>query len=133
MTEANRHVGISTLPFVEPLSPGCQPLMMFLQDGRLLKFSGNAAKSPSGKELVVRDKEMVLPCDLVFESAAKGEEVVSLPSNFVKFSSSLGMPITGLEKEISLLMKLDSRKGKGVKGSGRKKNSLPSSLFEREL
>ena len=98
-----------------------------------IEVLGKCSKESFCKELVVRDKEMVLPCDLVFESAAKGEEVVSLPSNFVKFSSSLGMPITGLEKEISLLMKLDSRKGKGVKGSGRKKNSFPFSRSEREL
>ena len=47
--EANRHVGSSTLPCVEPLSLGCQSSMMLLQDGRLLELSGNATKSPSGK------------------------------------------------------------------------------------
>ena len=53
-----------------------------------------------------------------------------MPSSFVKFSNSLGMPIAGLEKETNLLLKkLDSRKGRGVKG----KKSLPSSSFEREI
>ena len=68
----------------------------------------------------------------------EGEEVVSLSSSLGKsvffFSRSLGMPVTSLEKEISLLLKkLDLRKGRGVKGSGGKKNSLPSSCSEREL
>ncbi|RVW36883.1 hypothetical protein CK203_103174 [Vitis vinifera] len=49
VVEANRRAGISTLPYMEPLSPGCQPLMMLLQDGCLLELSGNATKSPSGK------------------------------------------------------------------------------------
>ena len=88
--------------------------------------------------LLVRDEEMVPPCDLGCESAVEGEEVVSLPSSLGKsvffFSRSLGMPVTSLEKEISLLLKkLDLRKGRGVKGSGGKKNSLPSSCSEREL
>ena len=61
VVEANRRAGISTLPYMEPLSPGCQPLMMLLQDGCLLELLGNATKSPSGKELVVRDEEMVPP------------------------------------------------------------------------
>ena len=73
---------------------------------------------------------MVPPCDLGFERVAEGEEVVSLPSSFVKFSNSLGMLVAGLEKETNLLLKkLDSRKGKGVKG----KKSLPSFRFEREI
>ena len=130
VAKANRHAGSSTLLFVEPLSPGCQPLMMLLQDDHLLELLGNAMKSPFGKELVVRDEEMVPPCDMGFERVAEGEEVVSLPSSFVKFSNSLGMPVAGLEKETNLLLKnLDSRKGRGVKG----KKSLPSSSFEREI
>ena len=137
VAKANRHAGSSTLLFVEPLSPGCQPLMMLLQDDHLLELLGNAMKSPFGKDLVVRDEEMVPPCDLGFESAVGGgggeEEVVSLPSSFVKFSNGLGMSVVALEKEISLLLKkLDLRKGRGVKGSGGKKKSLPS-CFEREI
>ena len=98
-----------------------------------MELSGNAVKSPSSKEFVVRDEEMVSPYDLGFESAAEGEEFVSLPSSFVKVSSSLGVLVVGLEKEISLLLKnLDLRK-KGVKGSGGKKKSLPSPRFEKEI
>ena len=88
----------------------------------------------SMKELVVRDEERNPPCDLGFECAAEVEEVVSLPSSFVKFSSGLGVPIVGFEKEISsLLKKLQSRKESGVNGLGGKKKILLSSCFERKI
>ena len=65
-----------------------------------------------------------------FESIVEGEEVVSLPSSFVKFSSSLGMPVVGLEKEISsLLKKLNSRKGRGVKEVREKEEIFAFFLF----
>ncbi|KAL6335611.1 hypothetical protein AAG906_030745 [Vitis piasezkii] len=91
-------------------------------------------KGHSSKELVVRDEEMNPPCDLGFECAVEGEEIVRLPSNIVKFSSGLGMAVAGFKKEInSLLKKLESRKGRGIKGFGGKKKFVPSSRFEREI
>ncbi|RVW50524.1 hypothetical protein CK203_074547 [Vitis vinifera] len=49
----------------------------------------------------------------------------SLPDKFVAFSSFLGLPVTGFEKESnSLLWKLESRKGRGVKITRGKKNRL---------
>ena len=107
---------------------------MLLQDAHSLDLSGRAVKGHSSKELVVRDEEMNPPCDLGFECAVEGEEIVRLPSNIVKFSSGLGMAVAGFKKEInSLLKKLESRKGRGVKGFGGKKKFVPSSCFEREI
>lgn len=69
-----------------------------------------------------------------FKCAANEEEVVSLPSSFVKFSSGLRMLIVSFEKEISsLLKKLETRKRRGVKRLGEKKIFLSSSRFDREI
>ena len=107
---------------------------MLLQDAHSLELSGRPVKGHSSKELVVRDEEMNPPCDLGFECAVEGEEIVRLPSNIVKFSSGLGMAVAGFKKEInSLLRKLELRKGRGVKVSGGKRKPLASSGFEREI
>ena len=58
----------------------------------------------------------------------------SLPDKFVAFSSFLGLPVTGFEKESnSLLWKLESRKGRGVKITRLKKKSPLASRMEREI
>ena len=64
----------------------------------------------------------------------KEEDLLSLPNKFVNFSSYLGMPIVGFEKEIrSLLKKLEARKWCGAKGAGSERSHYPVSHFEREL
>ena len=58
----------------------------------------------------------------------------SLPDKFVAFSSFLGLPVTGFEKESnSLLWKLESRKGLGVKITRGKKKSPLATRLEREI
>ncbi|KAL6349077.1 hypothetical protein AAG906_033733 [Vitis piasezkii] len=58
----------------------------------------------------------------------------SLPDKFVAFSSFLGFPVTGFEKESnSLLWMLESRKGRGVKITRGKKNSPLATQLEREI
>ena len=58
----------------------------------------------------------------------------SLPDKFVAFSSFLGLPVTGFEKESnSLLWKLESRKGRGVKITRGKKKSPLATRLEREI
>ena len=63
-----------------------------------------------------------------------GEEFTSLPKGFVEFSTCLGLPILGVEKEInSLLRKLEAKKGRGVKLSGGGRKSMSSSHHEKEI
>ena len=58
----------------------------------------------------------------------------SLSTNFVNFSSFLGLPMEWFEKEISsLLKKLELRKGCGVKVSGRKRSTPSTSHFEQKI
>ena len=54
--------------------------------------------------------------------------------SFLKFSNYVGMPILGYEKEISsILRKLESQKGRGVKVLGGKSKSLSSSWLDKEI
>lgn len=97
--------------YLRPLSPGCQLLKLLLQDGGLLELSEEAARVPSGKELVIKTEEMERPRDVEFDCVAEEEgDIEILPNGFVSFSNCLGMPISGFEKEIcSLFRKMESR------------------------
>ena len=113
-----------------PQSPGCQPLMMVLQDGSMLDLSRKVVKEPFGMELVSRVKEME-PRDVEI-GVLEGKNINNLPSGFVEFSNCLGMQIAGFEKEsCALIRKMGSRKGRGIRMSGGKKRC--SSRFEREI
>lgn len=51
-----------------------------------------------------------------------GEDIIYLPNKLVNFSNYLWVPVKGCEKEISTLMrKLESEKGHGVKVLGGKR------------
>ena len=97
--------------YLRPLSPGCQLLKLLLQDGGLLELSEEAARVPSGKELVIKTEEMERPRDVEFDCVAEEEgDIEILPNGFVSFSNCLGMLIAGFEKEIcSLFRKMESR------------------------
>lgn len=128
VAEANRFSGSSSLSPLGSLDSECRLLKMLLQDVNLLEFSGSAANGTSGKELVVMTEELEPGCNSV------GEDLVSLPSKLLNFSNYLEMPVAGCEKEISsLLRKLESKKGHGVKVSGGKRILPSSSHFEREI
>lgn len=101
-------------PSLGPLGFGFQLLRMMCQDDSLLDFLGSDMKGPLCKEMVVNTKEMEpskameCSCDMV------GEKLISdsLFSKFANFSSFVGMPITGFEKEInSFMRKMEARKG----------------------
>ena len=106
-----------------------------LQDGRLLYLMGNKKKGSSSKQVVGRDEEMEFAKALEVDGWSEGEEFffVIIPNKFVEFNSFLGLSMVGFEKEIStLLKKMESRKGCGVKASrGSRKSS--SSCLEREI
>ena len=60
--------------------------------------------------------------------------ILCLPNGFVEFSNCLGMLVLGFEKEISsLLRKLESKKGCGVKVLGGRRKSMSSSQLEKEI
>lgn len=75
------------------------------------ELSGEAARVPSGKELVIKTEEMERPRDVEFDCVVEEEgDIEILPNGFVSFSNCLGMPISGFEKEIcSLFRKMESR------------------------
>ena len=86
------------------------------------------------KELEARNEEVDPPRDVGLGRVAKGEDFVCLPNGFVEFSNCLGMLVLGFEKEISsLLRKLESKKGCGVKVLGGRRKSMSSSQLEKEI
>lgn len=77
---------------------------------------GSVAKDSLGKELVVRVEELEPTKAMELTCVLEEEDLVSLPTKFVNFSSYMRMPVVGFEKEIcSLLKKLEVRKRCGVK------------------
>ncbi|RVX08997.1 hypothetical protein CK203_013817 [Vitis vinifera] len=63
-----------------------------------------------------------------------GEEFTSLPKGFVEFSTCLGLPILGVEKEInSLLRKLEAKKVVGLRCQGEGENPCPLRILRRKF
>ena len=113
-----------------------QPLSLLLRDGRLVDLKRSAEKDSSGKDLKVSAEEGEATKAMEACRVSKEEKLgsVSLPDNLVKFSSFLGLPMVGVEKEINyLLRKLESRKGHGVKVAGGKRNLFLATQLEREI
>ena len=55
-------------------------------------------------------------------------------NKMTNFSNFVGMPMVGFEKEIiSLLRKMDTRRGHSVKASGEKRKPNTSSRFDKEI
>ena len=50
MVEVSRHPGSSLLFSLRPLTIGCQPLNMMLQDGTLLELSRKEVMGPSSQD-----------------------------------------------------------------------------------
>ena len=92
-----------------------------------------------GAEAVKGPLSMVLPdgLEVVFpENVSPGEGLLSNKeiSRFKEFSSFLGMPIEGCDKEICwVLSKLWKKASSRTPCKGRKKKSVPVSRSEREL
>lgn len=83
---------------------------------------------------MVRAEEMEASKAMEFGCVFVGEDLDSIPNKFVNFSNCVGMLVVGFEKEISsILRKLESIKGHGVKILGRKRILPSSSRFEREI
>ena len=105
-----------------------------LQDGSLLECLKNVVEDPLGKDLVARlEKRVSLEVKLF--DWPMGEEVLfdDLFSKFT-FSSLVGMPIYGFEKEIfSLLRKMEKMRGCGACVSGGTRKLNLTSHFEREI
>lgn len=81
---------------------------------------------------MVRAEEMEASKAMEFGCVFVGEDLDSIPNKY--FSNCVGMLVVGFEKEISsILRKLESIKGHGVKILGRKKILPSSSRFEREI
>ena len=117
-----------------PVGVGCCPLKTMLQDGSLLECLKNVVEDPLGKDLVARlEKRVSLEVKLF--DWPMGEEVLfdDLFSKFT-FSSLVGMPIYGFEKEsFSLLRKIEKRRGFGACVSGGTRKLNLTSHFEREI
>lgn len=93
-----------------------------LQDESRLECLKIIVESALGKDLAVGFEEQVSSDVKSFNWPSK-EEVPSnsLFSKLASFSSLVGMPVEGFEKEIfSLLRKMETRKGHGVYVSGGK-------------
>ena len=105
-----------------------------LQDGSLLECLKNVVEDPLGKDLVAKlEKRVSLEVKLF--DWPMGEEVLfdDLFSKFT-FSSLVGMPIYGFEKEIfSLLRKMEKMRGCGACVSGGTRKLNLTSHFEREI
>lgn len=97
------------------------------QDGSLKAMKGSS-------DLEARVEWVDPSRDAGLGGVEEGEEFACLPRGFFKFSNCLGMPISGYEKEISsILRKLESQKGRGVKVLRGKRKSLSSSWLDKEI
>ncbi|RVW32630.1 Methionine aminopeptidase 2B [Vitis vinifera] len=69
-------------------SPHVTPsIQVLMADGGLLELSEEAARVPSGKELVIKTEEMERPRDVEFDCVAEEEgDIEILPNGFVSFT-----------------------------------------------
>ncbi|RVW17850.1 Protein FAM91A1 [Vitis vinifera] len=120
-----------------PLLDPSSPIAGALSDHQRLKLANRQRSRTevlSFDGSILRAEEMEASKAMEFGCVFVGEDLDSIPNKFVNFSNCVGMLVVGFEKEISsILGKLESIKGHGVKILGRKRILPSSSRFEREI
>lgn len=117
------------------LGEGSRPLEMMLKDGSLVEFPQNSEVGSLCKDIVSSCRE--LDSSKIKSSSCSIGEVFSLENlldKLTRFSSFLGMPMMGLKNEIiSLLRKMDARRGNEGKVSRGEMKLKVSSHFNKEI